>query len=292
MIDCAMFTTEGITESERFLHTPGEFARENLIYVQEMGELRSIQSHRCIREKLNSYLIFIVTRGSGMIQIDGKDHSLVMGDCVFIDCQQHYEHQSSESDPWELMWIHCNGNHIKAFHDLFKRKNEEKEYITIENVDKLKGYFAKLLQFKNDQELLTEFKSSIIIEQIIELLFEELAHREENRLYVFYNQIREYINENYQKHTLAEKMAKTFKVDLDEMNREFQKIYGIEIYDYILNRRFTKAKELLRFSIKPVSEIVEISGIRDMDLFRKMFKEHEKMTAEEYREKWAQWVKQ
>lgn len=292
MTDHTMFTTEGITESERFLHTPGEFARENFIYTQETGKLRSIQSHRCVREKLNSYLIFIVTRGSGMIHIDGKDHSLVMGDCAFIDCQQHYEHQSSETDPWELMWIHCNGKQIKAFHDLFKEKNEEKEYITVENIDKLKEYFERLLRFKNDQELLTEFKSSIIIEQIIEFLFEELARREENRLYVVYNQIREYINENYQKHTLPEKIAETFKTDLSEMNQGFQRIYGIEIYDYILKRRFTKAKELLRFSIKPVNEIVEISGICDLDLFRKMFKEHEKMTAEEYRQKWAQWVKQ
>lgn len=291
MMDHAMFATEGITESERFLHTPGEFAKEYLIYVQEMGKLRSIQSHCCIREKLNSYLIFFVAKGSGVIRISGKEHSLVMGDCVFVDCRQHYEHQSSETDPWELMWIHCNGKQVKAFHDLFKGKNEGKEYLTIENTDKLKEYFLKLLQFQNDQELLTELKSSILVEQIIAFLLEELAHQEKHRNSVVYNQIREYVNRNYQKQALAENIAEMFQMDMEEMNQGFQKFFGIEIYDYILNRRFTKAKELLRFSIRPVSEIVEASGIRDTDLFRKMFKEHEKMTAEEYRKKWAQWVK-
>lgn len=290
-MDNAMFATEGITESERFLCTPGKFAKDNLIYVQEMGRLLSIQSHRCVREKLHSYLIFIVTRGSGIIQIDGKDHPLIKGDCVFVNCQNHYEHQSSESDPWELMWVHCNGNHMEAFYEFFKSKNSEKEYVTTENVDKMKEYFKKLLQIQKKQEMFGDLKSSILIEQIIELLIEETVHQEENKFRVVYNQIREYINENYQKHALLEKMAKIFALDVDEMDQSFQKIYGIDIRDYILNRRFTKAKEFLRFSIKPVSEIVEISGIRDEDLFHKMFKEHEKMTAEEYRKKWAQWVK-
>lgn len=291
MMDHTMFATEGITKSERFLRTPGEFARDNLIYVQETGRLQSIQSHRCIRENLESYLIFMVLSGSGMVQINDEEHPLVMGDCVFIDCRQHYEHQSSESDPWELMWVHCNGQHMGAFHDFFKQKNDEKDYITVENVERLKRYFEELLLIQKDQRILVEFQASILIGQIVEALLEEAMLQEENKSYVVYNQIREYINENYQKHALVEKMTKLFHLNADEMDQGFLKNFGIDIYDYILNRRFTKAKELLRFSIKPVSEIVEISGICNDDLFRKLFKEHEKMTAEEYRKKWAQWVK-
>lgn len=291
MTDHTMFATEGITESERFLRTPGEFARNHLVFVQEIGRLQSIKSHQCIREKLDSYLIFIVLSGSGMVRINGEECPLVMGDCVFIDCQQHYEHQSSENDPWELMWIHCNGWHMKAFHSFFKQKNNGKECITIESVERLKGYFQELLLIQKNQGILAEFQSSILIEQIVESLIEEAVRQEENKFYVVYNQIREYINENYQKHALMEKMEKIFCLEADEMNQEFQKIFGIDIYDYILNRRFTKAKELLRFTIKPISEIVEISGICNDDLFRKLFKEHERVTADEYRKKWAQWVK-
>lgn len=291
MMSDITFITEGITESERFLHTPGEFARDHLIYIQEMGKLRSVQSHRCVREKLNSYLIFLVIKGSGVIQMNGEEHSLATGACVFVDCEQHYEHQSSEADPWELVWIHCNGPHIKAFHDLFKEKNKGKEYITIENIEKLKRYFDKILKFKNEQGMLTEFKVSILIEQMIAHLLEEAVQQEENNSYMLYKQIREYINKNYQKQTLTEKMSEKFNLSEREMDQGFQSVYGIELYDYILNRRFTKAKELLRFSIKPVGEVVELSGICNVDLFRKLFKEHEKMTAEEYREKWAQWVR-
>ena len=58
-MDHTMFETNGITESERFLHTPGEFALNHLVYIQELGSLQSIQPHRCVRENLDSYLILL-----------------------------------------------------------------------------------------------------------------------------------------------------------------------------------------------------------------------------------------
>lgn len=44
-----MFATEGMTSSDRSLHTPGDYAQQNLLYVQEVGRLKSLKPHRCIR---------------------------------------------------------------------------------------------------------------------------------------------------------------------------------------------------------------------------------------------------
>lgn len=78
----------------------------------------------------------------------------------------------------------------------------------------------------------------------------------------------------------------------EEMDHDdvFFKKYGISREDYILNRKFNKAKELLRFTIKSIDEIVVESGIGEGDL-RRMLMETEKMTPEDYRKKWAQWIK-
>lgn len=60
-----LFATEGMTSSDRSLHTPGNFARQNLLYVQEVGRLKSLKPHICAREDLESYLIMIVLDGRG-----------------------------------------------------------------------------------------------------------------------------------------------------------------------------------------------------------------------------------
>ena len=37
-----LFSASGITDSTRMIHTPGEFAKKNLLYVQEVGRLKSL----------------------------------------------------------------------------------------------------------------------------------------------------------------------------------------------------------------------------------------------------------
>lgn len=99
------------------------------------------------------------------------------------------------------------------------------------------------------------------------------------------------MNRKYQQPNLFATLAEKYEMKEEELDSCFQKTYGITLRDYILNRRFTAAKELLRFTVKPVKEIVEESGIGNDDLFRRLFLDGEGMTAEEYRMKWVQWVK-
>ena len=58
-MNTSLFDTEGITRSERMLHTPSGYAKKNLSYVQEIGRLQSLKAHSSIRENLESYLLFL-----------------------------------------------------------------------------------------------------------------------------------------------------------------------------------------------------------------------------------------
>ena len=83
-----MFSSEGVTKSDRMLHTPGMFAKNHLLYVQEVGRLESLVPHVCRRENLDSYLIFEVVAGKGSISTEGQTIELHKGECVWIDCRQ------------------------------------------------------------------------------------------------------------------------------------------------------------------------------------------------------------
>jgi transcriptional regulator GlxA family with amidase domain len=77
----------------------------------------------------------------------------------------------------------------------------------------------------------------------------------------------------------------------DILDQRFCKQFSIGLQDYIVNRRFNTAKELLRFTIIPVDEVLEQSGMKDTKMMQQMFRENKNMSAEEYRSKWAQWIK-
>ena len=103
--------------------------------------------------------------------------------------------------------------------------------------------------------------------------------------------VREYINKYYVEQNIIELLEQTFAQNIDLLDIKFTQTYGISIRDYIINRRYNAAKELMRFSIKSIEDIAVDSGICDLSEMQNMFLMNEGMTAEEYRCKWAGWVR-
>lgn len=289
-----LFTTTGITDSKRILHTPGEFAKKNLFYVQEVGKLKSLQPHKSQREKLDSFLFLGVLNGTGTITVGKTEYKVKKGHCALIDCMEYYAHESSKEKPWELMWVHFNGNIAKKYFDLFMEQNEQKNIFEAECLEEQESFINKLMEYQQEKDLESELLSGNILEQLLNAsLFAAMHHKKESKQKYkkMCNEIREWVNEKYQEIGLLQSFADKYGIEEEELDVCFQNTYGITLRDYIVNRRFTAAKELLRFTIKPIKEIIEESGIRNDDLFRRLFQDGEKMTAEEYRMKWSQWVK-
>lgn len=303
----SLFDTEGLTQSERMLHTPSGFAKKNLSYIQEVGRLKSLRSHSSIRENLESYLLFLILDGEGSVVYRDHTYSVKKGDLVFLDCRMHYEHKSSEEHPWELLWVHFNGSLPQACYPVFYEKNGESPVLRPESgLQKYREILERLMEKQKERELLVEMRSSQELSELMLICIEEAIQNTaanapdgkdstENDDDVLrkedYEGIREYINEHFGDAGMESALAIQYGVGQQELSRAFEKKYGITLDAYIANRKFNKAKELLRFTIKPVEEIVAASGIGNEDTFRQLFLDNEEMTPEEYRKKWAQWIK-
>lgn len=290
----ALFSASGITDSTRILHTPGEFAKKNLLYVQEVGRLKSLQPHKSTRQNLDSFLLIGVLNGEGSIMTKGQDFMVKGGDCVLLNCMERYVHESSEKNPWELAWVHFNGYNARAYYELFMEKNSQSSVFKPRSIKSFERSINKLMDWQKEKDFESELESGGILLDLLNMTILSAMHSEKmvvEKDSEIYSTIREFVNHNYQMKDLMSILVDKFGYEENELNRGFQRIYGIELQDYILNRRFTAAKELLRFTIKPIKEIVNVSGIGNSDLFRRLFLDSEGMSAEEYRNKWAQWIK-
>lgn len=289
-----LFTTTGITDSKRMLHTPGDFAKKNLLFAQEVGRLKSLQPHKSQREGLDSYLFLGVLSGEGTIFIGKTEYKVCKGNCALINCRDYYAHESSKNNPWELIWVHFNGNIAKAYFDLFMEQNANCNIFEVENISKMQEFINKLMEYQKEKELESELISGEILIQLLNRCLYTVMHKGkamQEKYKKMCNEIRERVNERFKESDLFIKLAQKYSMTEDELDNCFQKYYGITLRDYIVNRRFTAAKELLRFTVKSIKDIIEESGIKNEDLFRKLFQDGEGMTAEEYRMKWSQWVK-
>lgn len=289
-----LFATEGMTSSNRCLHTPGDFARQNLLYVQEVGRLKSLKPHRCVREKLESYLFMMVLDGRGSLVVDGHSYALQVGDCALVDCREHYEHISEENDGWELAWVHYYGSTARNFYELFRKGNGENPVFHIADVEQWNQLIGQLLDLQSDRSMLAELQSGELLLHLQYCIMHNLSDHgalEDQQERQFVSSVREWLNEHYAGEDVFGALEQDFSQNYEEMNRSFVQYYGIRIDEYVQNRRLNAAKELLRFSIKPVPEVAAESGIGHVAAMQQMFWEKEGMSAEEYRQKWAQWIR-
>lgn len=283
------YETEDITASDRILHTPSDFARKNFLYIQEAGKLKSLKPHVSSRSDLDSYLIFAVLKGSGTVKTNGTVYHISEGDCAFINCMEPYEHISDEDNPWELAWVHFNGNNAGSYYQLFLQNNEEVSYFHMCDGGSYTDIVDKIMESQNEKDQLSEVNTSLYLTELVTMVIRDVVKMKEHKGEHNLSKLREQINERFREENLFEKLCQENNMDEMSLNKEYKDKYGIDLCDYILNRRFTCAKELLRFTVKPVKEIVTESGIGNADLFRNLFNKNEGMTAEEYREKWSQW---
>lgn len=273
----------------RYIHTPSSFARQSLLYVQEAGHLKSRDRHISRRSHLESYLFFIVLSGSGTVSIQDTHFALRSGDHVFLDCRQPYFHESSQDDPWELLWVHFNGTAMDGYWKYFTG-HQKSSIFHPGNASPFQLLLEELLT-------LEETRSSNR-----ELLENELLHRLATQLLLWQKEkdtdghtdstlsklqeIRSYLDEHYTEKLSLDELANRFYISKYHMSREFKKSFGITMGNYLTSLRITKAKEMLRFSDLQIETIARNCGIEDNSYFNKVFQKAEGITAREYRRKW------
>lgn len=277
-----------LTDSYRILSTPSSFARDTLFYIQEIGKLKSLKSHTSKREALDSFLFIIVVSGSGTFTYKGKIYALKSGDHLFIDCKKPYSHESTDNDPWELMWVHFNGILMDQYFLYFSNKTAS---IVFRPEDQ--SEFSKILENimmlvpkkSADSELLVSHLLNSLVTRFL-MDNTDQTSKDVNTIEDKIQQIKDYLDGNFKKKIPLDMIADEFFISKYHMSREFKKAYGITIANYIIAKRITYAKELLRFTDMHIEEIGRLCGIEDNSYFNKVFRKFEGMTASNYRRMW------
>lgn len=276
------------SQSNRIIATPSSYAFRHYLYVQEVGSLQSIEPHVSKRENLASYLIFTVLKGSGRIFYKGNHYKLSAGDCIYINCQEEYAHESSLEAPWELSWVHFYGKDADDFYKSFT----EQEHDFLFHPSDL-SLFLEDLQLlyttQSEKNMHKELLCHRYLTDLISLCF--LENNEKTRLtdhsiYEKVEQVRTFIDVHYAEHLALDALANQFFISKFHLSREFKRITGNTIGNYILDKRIGQAKTLLRFSTESLDEISRSCGFTDSGYFIKVFKKAENLTPNQYRKRW------
>lgn len=285
-----------LVKSNRIIYTPSDFAKANLIHLQEVGELQAQKPHTSRRRNLSSYLFFMVLAGEGVLEYEGERHALKQGDCVFVDCHRTYAHSCSES-LWRLKWVHFYGPNMGGIYGKYAERGTRAVLTPADSsvyerlMDEIYAIAASNA-YSKDMQICEKLTS------LLTLLMEQSFHvsqsgadggaiRQRNAAKRQNLQaVKEYLDAHYTSKITLDMLAERFYINKYYLTRIFKEQFGESVTGYLMQVRITRAKQQLRFTDKPIDEIAHECGMQDANYFSRMFKKVEGATPGEYRRMW------
>lgn len=292
-MDQSLFTSSQSVRSFRILYTPSSFARTSLLHLQEVGTLQAIRAHTSRRENLQSYLVFMVTDGSGALEYEGKHYDLKVGDVVFIDCRKSYSHSTGTCGPdgsslWSLQWVHFYGPSVPSVYAKYCERGG-RPVLRLQETSRISEVLTALYDTAASKDYIRDMRINELLSSLLTLLMEQSWNpKSRKRLprLMDVSEIRVYIDEHYAERLSLADVADHFYISKDYLGKLFKECFGTTVNGYILSVRITKAKQLLRFSDKTAEEIGGLVGMPDANYFSRMFKKVEGVSPREYRKLW------
>ena len=271
-----------VVESKRIQYTASRFAKDSLLYLQEVGYSKAIKKHTSYRNYMDSFLFFVVIDGTGILNYQNEIYHLKKNDCVFINCQNEYSHTS---DNWNIAWVHFNGNNIKNIFNKYLERDGKYVFNSINTI--FINSINTIFSIADSSDYLKDMN---IYNELVNLLNNLMAltiynDSTKNRKYDL-DTIKQYLDSNYLENISLEKLSSLFFINKFYLTRAFKEKYGTTINNYILEKRITKSKELLRFSDSSIEDIAIACGIKDPNYFSRVFKKIEGITPKEYKKIW------
>ena len=281
-----------IVDSNRVLYTASPFARSSLFHLQEIGELKALHQHQSSRSNLQSFLFFTVVNGSGVLNYEGQEYKLKQSDCVFIDCEKSYTHQTDENDLWTLRWIHFYGQTLPSIYQKYCERGGRPVFRPSTN-DNLKAIIEEhdaLMKTAKSDDYMRDMLINQHLSVLLTLIMSESWHPEDKeempKKRSVLLPIKEYLDSNYALKISLDDLADKFFINKYYLSKSFKEQYGVSVNNYLLSVRITKAKQLLRFSDKPIEQIGLECGLGQAHYFSSKFKEIEGVPPSVYREQW------
>ncbi len=278
----------GVEKDERVLYTPTAFAKKNLIYLQEAGELCANRNHISRRDFLRSYLFILVMDGTGKLTYRGREYIVCAGECIFIDCTNEYSHAPLD-ERWSLKWVHFSGGNSRELYENYVQTGGKPVFSSV----KFLSYSDLLTQIFHIASAEDGFGDMLLYEKLISLivmLTEERRLQEQEggfeRSIRDMTPIKHYLETNYQEKISLDSLAEEFYVNKFYMTRIFKKQYGVSIVNYLTQVRITRAKQMLRFTDMPIETISQECGMNDANYFSRVFRKVEGTSPGEFRRMW------
>jgi len=249
-------------------------------YVEMCGVSYCDGSYVINRKKSGFFVIEYVVSGKGTVIEDNTMTEAVAGDVYFLRAGRAHHYYSDKNDPWVKIWMNFGGELVRSAVESYALDRQ-----TVFRAPELRELFDEIITVSRSDK-----PESVVREELMVIFMricmrlsqtsrdsareDGVAHRLKGSI----DALREY-------DTTLDELVKPLYCTKSHAIREFKDAFGLTPYEYLLTRRFSAAKAMLKSTAMSISEIAERLSFYDVHYFSDCFKKRFGLTPTEYRKK-------
>lgn len=225
------------------------------------------------------YHFLLVTSGSLIAVIDGREYRLEVGDGLFYcpnDTQCYTVSVDAEHPLEQHLYVHFCG---KVADEVLKKAGFDRSAVIPNTAGEAKRIFESLMRC---YRLGDEITAAGNLLRLIALLSPKPQSQQNVGSRLILSEA-EFISSHYSEEIDLDKCAERCGFSRSRFTHLFTEILGVSPYRYQQKFRLEQACELLCSSTLPISEVAESVGFEDALYFSRLFKKRFGVTPSEYR---------
>lgn len=268
---------------------PSSLMHKSGFYLQTLLDGQFFSNHYTVREGLSSWMLLLTMEGSGKLTYEDKHYELFPGDVFLIDARVLQDYRAGEGG-WRYRVAHFNSSLMDDY--FLPIRSYGNVVFSVGLNSSTASHMEELFAINRGpyhapKNPATEFKSSLLLQQMVMELLMMLPEYDTARLPEWIQSIYHWIPEHCSKVLDLDTIAAQFAVSKFHLSREFKKYTGRTLIDYVKECRVDRSKVLLRTTAKSIADIAEETGFSDQTTFGRVFARYEKMTPSAYRKEWS-----
>lgn len=251
--------------SSIYFYTPSENSRNNLFYPIAAGSFFCDKNYKVNRIKYDSFLVLLVLEGEIALELNDT-YVASKNEALIIDCYEPHAYYTYGDKTASTLWLHFDGQDARKWYkDIISQKGHKiKCGLDISN------YMLGVINC--NETISNEYDFSRNIYSLLCELAKPDEKDEGNERFKELSIAKEYIKDHFNEDLSVEKIASSINLSSSYFSKIFKETFSYSPYDYLLNVRLEKAKELLKSTTLSVLEIAYKTGFKSDANFIYFFK--------------------
>jgi AraC-like DNA-binding protein len=252
------------------------------IQVYEVGRQNCPPKHSygpIVRGRL---ILHYVVDGQGKLCLHGREYPVQGGEIFVIYPQELAYYEADEKNPWRYLWVIFDGPKAEEILRSIGITEEQPMLYPEERSTEILAAMEKLL-YECEEEYQTIGNFYVLLQTMKSCIGASQKKIPPQQDYV--DKIKRYIEYRYAEDVKVSELAEHCGLNRSYMTKCFTEDTGLSPKEYLMQYRMKKAKELLKNSELPISNVAYTVGYSDPLAFSKMGRKREGVSPLEYRDK-------